>query len=66
MIVVFGGRNSENNPLNDSWGLRRHRMGHWDWVRAPQKSSPSVRYQHSSLFLGSLMIVVGGRTNNVS
>lgn len=35
MIVVFGGRSSDNNPVNDSWGLRRHRKGHWDWVRAP-------------------------------
>ena len=35
MIVIFGGRSSDNNPLNDSWGLRRHRKGHWDWVRAP-------------------------------
>jgi len=35
MIVIFGGRATDNNPLNDSWGLRRHRNGSWDWVRAP-------------------------------
>jgi protein phosphatase len=66
MIVVFGGRSAENNPLNDSWGLRRHRKGHWDWVRAPEKSNPTARYQHSGLFIGSLMIIVGGKTNNIS
>ena len=66
MVVVFGGRSSNNEPLNDSWGLRKHRRGHWDWVRAPEKTSPQSRYQHSGLFIGSLMIIVGGKTNNVS
>ena len=66
MIVIFGGRASDNNPLNDSWGLRRHRNGNWDWVRAPEKTSPTARYQHSSLFVGSLMLVVGGKTNNIN
>lgn len=27
MIVVFGGRNNEQLPLNDCFGLRRHRDG---------------------------------------
>jgi protein phosphatase len=66
MIVVFGGRAGDNNPLSDSWGLRRHRTGHWDWVRAPEKTNPSPRYQHSSLFIGSLLVVIGGRTNSVN
>lgn len=66
MIVIFGGRGLDNNPLSDSWGLRRHRTGRWDWVRAPEKSNPSARYQHSSLFVGPLMLVVGGRTNSVN
>jgi protein phosphatase len=35
MVVIFGGRGTDNNPLGDSWGLRRHRKGHWDWVKAP-------------------------------
>jgi len=38
MIVIFGGRGIDGNPgnpLSDSWGLRRHRTGRWDWVRAP-------------------------------
>ena len=66
MIVIFGGRGLDGNPLSDSWGLRRHRTGRWDWVRAPEKSNPSARYQHSSLFVGPLMVVVGGRTNSVN
>jgi hypothetical protein len=32
MMVVFGGRTSDQSALNDAWGLRRHRDGRWDWV----------------------------------
>lgn len=65
MIVVFGGRSADQSPLNDAWGLRRHRNGNWDWVKAPYKSKPRARYQHTTLFMGSVMLVIGGRTNNV-
>lgn len=67
-MVIFGGRTSDSSALNDTWGLRRHRDGRWDWVPAPYKTntdSPTFRYQHSTLFLGPLMIVIGGRTNTV-
>jgi len=67
MIVVFGGRSGDQVALNDAWGLRRHRSGAWDWVKAPYKSDseqPIARYQHSSSFIGSVMVVLGGRTNN--
>lgn len=68
MMVVFGGRTADQSALNDTWGLRRHRDGRWDWVRAPYRvngETPTHRYQHSTHFLGSLMFVVGGRSNNV-
>ncbi|CAD8102091.1 unnamed protein product [Paramecium primaurelia] len=68
MMVAFGGRTSDQSALNDTWGLRRHRDGRWDWVRAPYRSQtdqPAQRYQHSTLFLGTLMLVIGGRSNNV-
>lgn len=68
MMVIFGGRTQDQSALNDTWGLRRHRDGRWDWVKAPYKSTtavPTLRYQHSTLFLGPLMLVIGGRTNNV-
>jgi hypothetical protein len=35
MIVVYGGRGADGSALNDSWGLRRHTEGSWDWIRAP-------------------------------
>mmetsp|Transcript_17292 Transcript_17292/g.17238 ORF Transcript_17292/g.17238 Transcript_17292/m.17238 type:complete len:279 (-) Transcript_17292:928-1764(-) len=68
MMIIFGGRTGDQSALNDSWGLRRHRDGRWDWVRAPYKPGgilPTPRYQHTSTFLDSVMIVVGGRTNRV-
>ena len=54
--------------MKDTWGLRRHRDGRWDWVQAPYKvgsEEPLARYQHASIFVGTMMIVVGGRTNTV-
>ena len=68
MMVTFGGRTSDQSALKDTWGLRRHRDGRWDWVRAPYKvgsEEPLARYQHSTIFVGTLMIVLGGRTNTV-
>ena len=68
MIVIFGGRITEKGS-NDNWschGLRRHRNGTWDWVRAPYHGNiVKSRYQHSGLFQGSLMFISGGRTSNV-
>ena len=66
MMVIFGGRGSDQSSLNDTWGLRRHRDGSWDWVKAPYREgslSPTGRYQSSILFCGTNMIIVGGRTN---
>eukprot|EP00357_Protocruzia_adherens_P016602 CAMPEP_0114986488 /NCGR_PEP_ID=MMETSP0216-20121206/8454_1 /TAXON_ID=223996 /ORGANISM="Protocruzia adherens, Strain Boccale" /LENGTH=703 /DNA_ID=CAMNT_0002348929 /DNA_START=121 /DNA_END=2232 /DNA_ORIENTATION=- len=68
MIIVYGGRNGSASSLNDTWGLRRHRSGLWDWIKAPSKNGsdkPIGRYQHSLGFLGRLMVVAGGRTNEV-
>jgi protein phosphatase len=69
MIVVFGGRGIDQSALNDTWGLRKHRDGKWDWVQAPYKtnvSQPEGRYQHSAIFMNSCMIIIGGRTNNAN
>ena len=67
MMITFGGRALDQSALSDSWGLRKHRDGRWDWVKAPYKASvmPTHRYQHTTLFIDELMIVVGGRTNAV-
>ncbi|EGR31094.1 ser thr protein phosphatase family protein, putative [Ichthyophthirius multifiliis] len=69
MMVIFGGRTQDQSALNDSWGLRRHRDGRWDWVKAPYRingEQPLCRYQHSTIFQGPLMFVIGGRSNQIN
>ena len=63
MMIVFGGRDSNENPLNDIWGLILHRDGTWSWKRAPITDNELIkpRYNHSVVFDGSLMIIIGGR-----
>ena len=63
MMVIYGGRNKEGQYLNDMWGLRRHRSGVWDWMKAPFKGVPKERLQHSSVFCGPFFINVGGRNS---
>lgn len=67
MVIIFGGRSKDKDALNDIWGLTRHRNNTYEWLRAPQKGSciPIGRYQHSCAFMGHMMIVVGGRTDQL-
>ena len=66
MVLLFGGRNSTGNALNDLWGLRRHKSGVWDWIIAPKKQgqTPTARYQHTMLCSKNLAIMIGGRNNS--
>jgi len=68
MMVVFGGRTSDNRSLKDTWGLRQHRDGRWDWVEAPTKrgNPPEPRFQHSAIFLNARLLIVGGRGSEVN
>ena len=64
MMVVFGARKKSGQNLNDMWGLRKHRNGVWDWMKAPHHGVPQDRIQHTSLFCGNFFINIGGRGNN--
>jgi len=68
MMVVFGGRTPDNRSLKDTWGLRQHRDGRWDWVEAPTKrgNPPEPRFQHTCFFLASKLLIIGGRGSDVS
>ena len=63
MMIVFGGRDSNEKPLNDIWGLTRHRDGNWSWSKAELKDQNEMkpRYNHSMVFYNGLMIILGGR-----
>ena len=65
MMVVFGGRKKNGQNLNDMWGLRKHRNGVWDWMKAPYKGTPQDRIQHTSLFCGNFFINIGGRSQTL-
>ena len=47
MIIIFGGRDENQEALNDAWGLRRHRNNIWEWLIVPIKNDyiPLKRYQ---------------------
>ena len=66
MIIVYGGRNEKGVPLNDCWGLRKHRNGTWDWVLAPYDDGyePQNRFQHTITFFYNFLIVIGGRNTS--
>lgn len=77
-MVVFGGRRENKkdhngsqrdlniSALNDVWGLVKHRNGVWDWNTPPRTDNyvPICRYQHLVCFVGSKLVIMGGRTNN--
>ena len=65
MMVVFGGRRKNGQNLNDMWGLRKHRNGVWDWMKAPYRGTPQDRIQHSSVFCGNFFINIGGRSQTL-
>ena len=68
MMIIYGGRDANDTALSDTWGLRRHRDGRWDWLAAPYKTQevlPKARFNHFLFFLGQYMIVTGGRGKNI-
>lgn len=68
MMVIFGGRGNDNQSLSDTWGLRKHRNNQLDWMRAPYRNNsikPAERYQHRTMFIGTLLLIIGGRNQQV-
>ena len=65
MMLLFGGRDSNENALNDIWGLTHNKNHSWSWTRAPITDNELLkpRYNHSIVFYGTLMIIIGGRSN---
>ena len=58
-LIIFGGRDSNENPLNDIWILELNKEGSWNWTRAFVKNSDELfpRYNHSMIFYNDLMII---------
>ena len=73
-MIIFGGRDSNENPLNDIWILELNNINKekevWNWERAIIKNNDEIvpRYNHSMIFYNELMIIIGGRghsSNNI-
>jgi len=60
MMIIFGGRDQSENALNDTWGLRKHRSGNWDWIVAPYKGDiiPKNRYNVNKNFIKKLKEII--------
>ena len=41
-------------PLDDAYGLARHRDGRWEWATAPG-ALPMARYQHGAAFVNAIV-----------
>lgn len=59
LLLLCGGRSEKGHPLNDAYGLARHRDGRWEWAAAPN-NMPVGRYQHAAVFVGARLHVSGG------
>ena len=66
MMIIFGGRDSNEKPLNDIWGLIKHTNGTFSWEKAELKDGYNIkpRYNHSMVFYNGLMIILGGKGIN--
>ena len=69
MMIIFGGRDNNEKPLNDIWGLVKHSDNSFSWHLADIKDNyiMTPRYNHSMTFYNDLMIIIGGKgkhTNN--
>ena len=68
-LLIFGGRDSNENPLNDIWSLSFDNEN-WSWNRGIIINNEEIipRYNHSMVFYNELMIILGGRghhSNNI-
>jgi len=59
LLLLCGGRDAGGTPLDDAYGLARHRDGRWEWAAAPG-TMPAPRYQHGAVFVGARLHVTGG------
>ena len=46
-LFIFGGRASDQNPLYDTWYLKKLKDNKWEWAKAVYKTQkvPAVRFQ---------------------
>ena len=66
MMVIFGGRDSKETPLNDIWTLAKHGNGTWSWEKIELKNEYKInsRFNHSMVIYNEFIIILGGKGFN--
>ena len=65
-VMIYGGRNKQQKPLNDLWALGKLPNDTWEWVQiqGQEDYEPVPRYQGQMVSFSNSIILVGGRNNN--
>ena len=67
MLLLFGGRDKSETPLGDLWCLYKKKDRNWEWSQIQNNKGNKLqpRYNHSVVFYGPLLIIIGGRSKNI-
>ena len=72
-LIIFGGRDSANNPLNDIWALDLKDDCNGEWIKLfpntkndDDKNLITPRINHTMLFYDNLLIILGGKTSTLN
>ena len=65
-LVIFGGRDSNNNPLNDLWVLdiKDNKAECAQLLPKNKENKLTARNNHTMLFYDSLLIILGGKSHS--
>jgi protein phosphatase len=68
MMVIYGGRDKDNNCISDISGLKKDDKDGWEWVDFSDSFKnydviPQGKHLHSASFFGPFLFVVGGRVS---
>ncbi len=65
-LVIFGGRDSNNNPLNDLWVLdiKDNKAECVQLLPKNKENKLTARNNHTMLFYDSLLIILGGKSHS--
>lgn len=67
LLLLHGGLNSDQGPLDDVWLLPRPLDSHGpcSWKRAVPRGSSPMRAHHSAAITGDVLVVVGGQDESL-
>ncbi len=71
-LIIFGGRDTKNNPLNDLWALDIKDDNKGEWIKLypntnknnDNKNNLTPRINHTMLFYDNFLIILGGKNSS--